>query len=68
MNQEQFNETIRKRIREFWAARGRTVGPGGVDFRWPCGTVELRRSQAPLHGRVDGAPENLIESSVLVIG
>jgi hypothetical protein len=26
MNQAQFNETIRKRIAEFWAARGRTIG------------------------------------------
>jgi hypothetical protein len=53
MNQAQFNLIIRKKIAEFWAARGRTVGPNGVDGRWPCETVDLQRSHPPLHARID---------------
>jgi hypothetical protein len=53
VKQAQFNEIIRKKIAEFWAARGRTVGPNGVDGRWPCETVELQRSHDPLHACVD---------------
>ena len=53
MNQAQFNLIIQKKIAEFWAARGRTVGPNGVDGRWPCETVDLQRSNAPLHAGVD---------------